>query len=656
MMVEFEYCGVCRVKAMSKRINDDNSPKNEVIWLTPDRQSQNVITLIVEESVYKMPQRLYRYLGTIQQMVIDLGEMGMSMEAEIPLAIQRVAWEYIIDCLNTIDLWAADAVRVQNKLTQQLEPLVSSSVGDVNEFLPLSLLVVANYLDCTPLITVLLEIVASQFKQAFKPNDFTTQEQRALAQKEMKPLIEDINKDYTVPLDLSSEVFGMNEARQKLEQYGVPYELAIFILRRMVTRQRPLIACFGSHGLIVGPRGTLMFATGYLNDYLTATAIGLKGNTDIIENKQTTLVAVPGIRGRIVSMATNSAHTVILTTEGLFGVGYNIDGCLTSLEKDVNVFTPLVLEGLEGQPISVACGHNFTLVHTDHGVYGCGSNRYGQLAHTNATMSFTTAFVRLELGLPSNVNALRIACGAEHTLILTSGGLYACGNNQSGQLGLTNTAMEKMIFRLKLVPGLPSVENIIGFSAGINHSVVVTDKELYGTGLGSYYGMAGEENSVMTRLAPRIESDPHILGVACGETDTTVWTTRSCYVVNMDIRLINETSFAGTFVSLSTNYEWAGIVTNVSCGRNVTLFTLRSGEVVRFLAGSSRNNGKLPLPESLFSAVKKLDNCRQCGHFTPLQETTQLRQSFCAVCQWKFYSTLKKSCVNLSQCLLKGVK
>ena len=93
-------------------------------------------------------------------------------------------------------------------------------------------------------------------------------------------------------------------------------------------------------------------------------------------------------------------------------------------------------------PMQVASSFCHTCIVTEEGaLYMCGNNSHGELGagHTNNLFTLTRI-----APLPSGVRALQVACGHNHTFVVAEGvagvpQLFACGCNNSGQLGLGHT-------------------------------------------------------------------------------------------------------------------------------------------------------------------------------------------------------------------------
>ena len=88
------------------------------------------------------------------------------------------------------------------------------------------------------------------------------------------------------------------------------------------------------------------------------------------------------------------------------------------------------------EPRHVACGGAFSAVVTSAGrVYTWGMGKEGQLGYKLTAVSGVAEEPRQVDGLGS-VQIMAIACGREHTLVLSfAGEMYSWGSNKYGQLG-----------------------------------------------------------------------------------------------------------------------------------------------------------------------------------------------------------------------------
>ena len=141
-----------------------------------------------------------------------------------------------------------------------------------------------------------------------------------------------------------------------------------------------------------------------------------------------------------------------------------------------------VYTGAGGEDI----GHS-VIMDKEGTLFSTGSNSMGQLC-TNAESNFIPRQVR---GLPGGLSILGVALGREFTLILLSNGqVYGCGSNRSGQLGLgdvesVNTPTRITGFGTNTANGFG--ENLVKkVSAGQDFSLFQTiDGRIFGSGVNS---------------------------------------------------------------------------------------------------------------------------------------------------------------------------
>ncbi|KAK2839943.1 hypothetical protein Q5P01_013683 [Channa striata] len=129
-------------------------------------------------------------------------------------------------------------------------------------------------------------------------------------------------------------------------------------------------------------------------------------------------------------------HTAFVTVNGdLYTFGESAYGRLGLQEEQLaNHRVPQQVRGILGHVTQVSCGGEHTVAVTEKNVYTFGRGQYGQLGH--GTFMF-------EVNLPkplehfSNSNVSHIACGENHTAVITNSGLlYTFGDGRHGKLGL----------------------------------------------------------------------------------------------------------------------------------------------------------------------------------------------------------------------------
>lgn len=166
----------------------------------------------------------------------------------------------------------------------------------------------------------------------------------------------------------------------------------------------------------------------------------------------------------------------VLTNTNLLCCGDNSSGQLGLEEKR----RPLLLTPtLTSIPVStirlVTCGVYHTFVLTDCGLWGAGSNGYGQLGLPES-ISNKYKFEKLSFAPPSSY-IVSVACGGHHSLLLTTVGLFSCGCNDEYQLGLGNNIN---YYEFTIIRDFDY--KIISISCGNLCSFVLTSEGLLGVG------------------------------------------------------------------------------------------------------------------------------------------------------------------------------
>ena len=220
-------------------------------------------------------------------------------------------------------------------------------------------------------------------------------------------------------------------------------------------------------------------------------------------------------------IATCDRRTLFATDHGLYACG---DLWIHHVHKPLEIDHHM-------HPISVVCGRKHCIITTKDGdLYGLGSTGYGQLGHIDDE-PFTWPY-EMDV-LPPNLSIYMVSCGAYHTMFLTSDGLYVCGQNDAGQLGLghydENDGITKVTFS----------ETIAWVGCGDYHTIVLTaSNKLYGFGTNAN-GQLGLPPKHWMRMRVRdfypspvlipLPTEEAILLVTCGSDHTIVLTERALY-------------------------------------------------------------------------------------------------------------------------------
>lgn len=170
----------------------------------------------------------------------------------------------------------------------------------------------------------------------------------------------------------------------------------------------------------------------------------------------------------------------------------------TALRDHVRMNRPEILLFPLRAPIAisrVACGNRHTVVLSGDGkLYACGDNSRGQLGVTLEPLGrrSTASFDMIDV-TPRGLKVTMIACGPEHTVIhTTTDGLYASGDNRFAQLGFSNDTIVAFGFfrmRQEKVRG-----EILEIQCNQRATFVLTTYGLYGCGQGAVEMVYGHDN------------------------------------------------------------------------------------------------------------------------------------------------------------------
>ncbi|KAL5505563.1 hypothetical protein EMCRGX_G007016 [Ephydatia muelleri] len=219
------------------------------------------------------------------------------------------------------------------------------------------------------------------------------------------------------------------------------------------------VACGSSHSLAIDKEGSL-FAWG--DNYHGQLGLGSTEQNHPIPK-------LVKLKPRVVQVAAGGSHTIALLQDGrVFSWGQNSYGQLGTIGKSSNV--PQLMADFEGVPlIFIAAGTNHSIALTCSGlVFGWGRNNKGQLGlgHENDVYKPT------ELPALRAQNIINVACGEEHTVFLTmDGGVFVCGSNTQGQLGLPSAHQCVHPIRVQDLMG----STVIQIACGRFHTLVLVD-------------------------------------------------------------------------------------------------------------------------------------------------------------------------------------
>ncbi|KAL1023772.1 hypothetical protein UPYG_G00045920 [Umbra pygmaea] len=207
---------------------------------------------------------------------------------------------------------------------------------------------------------------------------------------------------------------------------------------------------------------------------------------------------------KLLALSCGNANVILLSEEGRVL-------CLTASS---NVPGPV---GDMNQVIQVACGDQHSVALTKYGiVYTWGQNTNGQLGLGKGKHRTSSPH---QLKSLSGIPLAQITAGGDHSFALSlSGAVFGWGKNNTGQLGLGDTID-------RLAPAAVCCLNLkktISVSCGAEHTAVLTKGGVVFTFGSGRYGQLGH-NSLTDELRPRIVAElwgSKVTQIACGRNHT----------------------------------------------------------------------------------------------------------------------------------------
>uniref|UniRef100_A8M5C0 LPXTG-motif cell wall anchor domain n=2 Tax=Salinispora arenicola TaxID=168697 RepID=A8M5C0_SALAI len=195
---------------------------------------------------------------------------------------------------------------------------------------------------------------------------------------------------------------------------------------------------------------------------------GQLGNGGTTNTNEPTAVSLPS--GTLVTaIAGGDGHSLALTSTGsVLAWGDNSDGQLGD-GTTTDTTTPVAVDLPTGTEVTaIAAGNDHSLALTSTGsVLAWGDNSDGQLGDGTTTDTSTPVTV----DLPTTTTATAISAGADYSLSLSStGGAFAWGNNDQGQLGDETTLSTSTPVNVALQPGT----TLLAVAGGSGHSLAIT--------------------------------------------------------------------------------------------------------------------------------------------------------------------------------------
>lgn len=208
-----------------------------------------------------------------------------------------------------------------------------------------------------------------------------------------------------------------------------------------------------------------------------------------------------GIKIAFIATGSAAAHSIAGDVNGrCFVWGRNEKGQL-GLGDTINRNTPTLLNHSNTKDLKItgaACGRHHSAIITSAGdSYTMGLNTYGQCGIGSVKKSKTVEDMQLAPVKAHVSNALAVACGAEFTMWICHGQLFAAGLGQYGQLGdgddhqyNASDSSVKMVFDPVATPKAITAladKTVTKVACGHNHTIALcSDGGVWTWGFGGY--------------------------------------------------------------------------------------------------------------------------------------------------------------------------
>ncbi|NWW00230.1 RPGR regulator, partial [Machaerirhynchus nigripectus] len=307
-------------------------------------------------------------------------------------------------------------------------------------------------------------------------------------------------------------------------------------------------------------------------------------------------------------------HTAIITGKGkLYMFGSNDWGQLGLGSKNT-VSKPTCVKALKPEkPKLAVCGRNHTLVYTEKGnVYAAGGNSEGQLG-LGDTEERTTFHL---ISFFTNQHKIKQLSAGSYTsaAVTEDGQLFVWGDNSEGQIGLANEASVSVPCKVDIGKPVSSV------SCGYYHSALITgDGELYtfGEPANGKLGLLPEQLKNNRVPQPVLGIMEKVNKVVCGGEHTVVLTETDVYTFGLGQygQLGHGTFVFESSVPKSVKHLKRHKICNIACGENHTAVIADNG--LMFTFGDGRH-GKLGFGEESFTNLFDPTLCYNFLKFTVL--------------------------------------
>jgi len=260
-----------------------------------------------------------------------------------------------------------------------------------------------------------------------------------------------------------------------------------------------------------------------------------------------------------------------------------------------NAFAYWILDGAQqpaGQttlPLSMTAAHTATAVYVKYatGIRGWGLNDGGQIGAGETDQSPHAMPIRVKNSPAGDAltNAVQVACGAHHTVVLKNDGtVWAFGTNSSGQLGNNSTTQSSVPVQVLTSTGA-ALTNVAQVAAGAAFSMArTTGNQVYVWGDNTYSecGAASTTTKYPTaQLLSGIPGTATVLQISCGASTAYALTSSGVYSwgYNANGNCGNGTSGANVTAPTAITFTASPTIAAIAAGANHCLAADTAGNV-----------------------------------------------------------------------------
>ncbi|XP_032117533.1 X-linked retinitis pigmentosa GTPase regulator isoform X3 [Sapajus apella] len=264
--------------------------------------------------------------------------------------------------------------------------------------------------------------------------------------------------------------------------------------------------------------------------------------------------------------ACGRTHTLVSTEGGnVYATGGNDEGQLGLGDTEERTTFHLISFFTSQHKIKqLSAGSNTSAALTEDGrLFMWGDNSEGQIGLPN--MPNACVPHQVTTGKPVSW----ISCGYYHSAFVTNGELYIFGEPENGKLGLPNELLSNHRIP-QLVPGIP--EKVIQVACGGEHSVVLTENAVYTFGLGKF-GQLGLGTFLFETSEPKVVENignKTISYIFCGENHAALLTDNGLMYTFGDGRHgklgLGVENFTNQFIPILCSNFFMYIIKLVACG------------------------------------------------------------------------------------------